>query len=189
MFPPLKVPAPSVCPPARCFLGPFVFVCSVALQVSKPGQCFGACSDSSSLVWIPQATDAEFPAPLPDGTAHHPGGGQLFPYADLHDLQWLPLHRRGSRRRDRLLPVQLEEGDRGGHHRALSLTTGSRPEHLPPCSWEGQWSAPKHRGSHAKKSHGLLPYQLCGPDDPMPLTFPSYPHLVHFSSEEWVPGR
>ncbi|XP_036070458.1 high affinity copper uptake protein 1 isoform X1 [Oryzias melastigma] len=68
-----------------------------------------------------EAADAK-PRPLPpDAAAHHPGGGQLLPDAHLHDLQRLPLHRRGSRRRHGLLPVQLEKGGGGRHHGALPL--------------------------------------------------------------------
>lgn len=75
----------------------------------------------SSLLSSSQAPDAER-LPLPaDGAAHHPGGGQLHADARLHDLQRLPVHRRGRRRGHGLLPVQLAEGGRGRHHGALPL--------------------------------------------------------------------
>lgn len=62
------------------------------------------------------------PPPAADCAAHHPGGGQLLPHADLHDLQQVPLHRRGSGSGHRILLLQLEKGRGGGYHRALPLT-------------------------------------------------------------------
>lgn len=67
-------------------------------------------SDANSRLSSTQAADAK-PRPLPaDAATHFSGGRQLLPDARLHDIQRLPLYRRGSRCRHGLLPVQLAEG-------------------------------------------------------------------------------
>lgn len=99
--------------------------------------CLGLCS---------QPADAELAPPAADRTAHHPGGGQLLPHAHLHDLQRVPVHRRGRRSRHRILLLQLEKGSGGGYHRALPLTLGV-PSGLSTPSLQEQppkdWSIPK----------------------------------------------
>lgn len=86
-----------------------------------------------TALWVlcSQTADAELPSPPADCAAHHPGRGQLLPHADLHDIQWIPLHSRGSRGRDGLFLLQLEEGGCCGYHRALPLTvdTAQKPLH------------------------------------------------------------
>lgn len=73
-----------------------------------------------------QAADAELSSPPADSAAYHPGGHQLLPHAHLHDLQRVPLHCSGSRGRDGILSVQLEESSGCGHHRALPLMADSQ---------------------------------------------------------------
>lgn len=75
--------------------------------------CLGLCS---------QPADAELAPSAADCAAHHPGGGQLLPDADLHDLQRVPVHRCGCRSWHWILLLQLEKGGGGGYHRALPLT-------------------------------------------------------------------
>lgn len=66
--------------------------------------------NANPLLLSSQAANAK-PRPLhANPAAHHPGGRKLLPDARLHDLQRLPVYRRGSRRWHGLLPVQLEEG-------------------------------------------------------------------------------
>lgn len=81
-----------------------------------------------------QTADAELPSPPADRSAHHPSRGQLLPHADLHDVQWISLHRCGSRGRDGLFLLQLEEGGCGGHHGALPLMGGAAKKPLCPSA-------------------------------------------------------
>lgn len=73
-----------------------------------------------------QAADAQLFPLSADLSAHRSGGCELRSDAGLHDLQRLPLHRRGVGSRHGLLLVQLAKGGGGGHHRALPLAERPR---------------------------------------------------------------
>lgn len=89
-----------------------------------------------TVLWVLccQAADAELPSPPADSTAHHSSRGQLLPYADLHDVQWIPLHSCGSRGRDGLFLLQLEKGSCCGYHWALPLTLDAAQKPLHPTA-------------------------------------------------------
>lgn len=105
-----------------------------------------------TVLWVlcSQTADAELPSPPADRAARHPGRGQLLPYAHLHDVQRVPLHRGGRRGRDGLFLLQLEKGRCGGYHGALPLTPGAAQEPLHPaallkCSHRQDWIIPKRK--------------------------------------------
>lgn len=122
-----------------------------------------------TVLWVLccQAADAELPSPPADSTAHHSSRGQLLPYADLHDVQWIPLHSCGSRGRDGLFLLQLEKGSCCGYHWALPLTLDAAQKPLHPtallkCSHHVDWIIPKLKEKIQRKSTGVHHKFLAG---------------------------
>lgn len=112
-----------------------------------------------TVLWLlsSQTADAELPSPPADCAAHHSSRGQLFPHADLHDVQRVPLHSCGGRGRDGLFLLQLEKGGCCGYHGALPLTLDAAQKPLCPTalfkrSHHEDWIIPKLREKQYKEN-------------------------------------
>ena len=126
----LKWLAISFCPSVNSDINCLVQDCSIS--IANALEILQSCTESSNWSFeklnqymfcsFLQCSYGEFAALHSVTTAHCPSRVELFPHVNLHDVQHVALHRRGTRSRNRILSLQLETGCRCWYKWTLSLT-------------------------------------------------------------------